>query len=70
MKYGVFSALLITVIWAVLALGQLWTGWLSAEVFTKLTITCGVLVGVIVLVTLVIREYLSEKKLKEDGFID
>ena len=70
MKYGVFSALFISILWGVLAITQLWFEPLSIEVFTKVTITAAILVVIIVIATLVIREYLSDQKLKKDGFID
>ena len=70
MKLGVISSLVIVVAWAALAIAQLWIQPLSAEVFLKISLTAGVLLGLTVLVSLVIREYLSEKKMKKDGFID
>lgn len=70
MKYGVFSALFISILWGVLAIVQLWFEPLSIEVFTKVTVTAAILVVIIVIATLVIREYLSDQKLKKDGFID
>lgn len=70
MKYGVFSALFISILWGVLAIAQLWFEPLSIEVFTKVTVTAATLVVIIVIATLVIREYLSDQKLKKDGFID
>lgn len=70
MKYGVISSLFIAVLWGVLAIIQLWLSPLSAEIFMKITITAVVLMIIIVITTLVIREYLSDKQLKKDGFID
>lgn len=70
MKYAVFSALAISILWALLAIAQLWFSLLSAEVFLKISISAGILVGIIIIATLVVREYLSEKQLKKDGFID
>lgn len=70
MKYGIMSALIISIVWVILALVQLWFNLIDPEVFIKLTISAVILVIIIVIVTLVIREYLSEKKLKKDGFID
>lgn len=70
MKLGVISALAIAVGWGLLALLQLWVQPFSAEIFFKISVTAGILLALIVVVTLVVREYLSEKKLKDDGFID
>lgn len=70
MKYGVISSLTISVLWALLAIVQLWFSVLTSENFMKITISAAILVGVIVVVSLVVREYLSDKKLKKEGFID
>jgi hypothetical protein len=70
MKFGVISALAVTVAWALLALAQLWLAPLSAEVFVRISVTAALIVALIVIVTLVVREYLSEKRLKDQGFID
>ena len=70
MKIGVISSIIIVVAWAILAIAQLWLQPLTAEVFFKISVTAGVLLGLIVLLSLVIREYLSEQKMKDDGFID
>ena len=70
MKYGVFSALIISVLWGILAIAQLWFSPLSSEIFTKVTISAGILVAIIVLSTIVIRQFLTDQKLRKDGFID
>ncbi|RKG50085.1 hypothetical protein D7V64_13210 [Acinetobacter cumulans] len=70
MKYGVFSALIISVLWGILAIAQLWFSPLSSEIFTKVTISAGILVAIIVLSTIVIREFLTDQNLRKDGFID
>ena len=36
----------------------------------KLTLTAAILIVIIVVVTLALKEYGSEKKMKDDGFID
>ncbi len=70
MKYGVFSALIISVLWGILAIAQLWFSPLSSEIFTKVTISAGILVAIIVLSTIVIREFLADQKLRNDAFLD
>lgn len=70
MKYGVGICLSIVVLWAVLALLQLWFSLLSVAVFSKITLSALVIAGVVLLVTLGIREYLSDKALKAKGYID
>ena len=70
MKLGVISALAVTVLWSLLALAQLWFAPLSADLFLRITVSAALVVAVIVIITLVVREYLSEKRLKDQGFID
>jgi hypothetical protein len=69
-KTGILSCLFIGVGWAVLAIVQLWLQPLSADVFLKVSITLGIVLAAIIVVTLVVKEYVSEQKLKKDGFID
>lgn len=70
MKTGIIACLSITVAWALLFVAQLWAPLVSGEVFLKITITAGVAVVLILIITLAIREYLTEKDLKSKGFID
>ena len=70
MKTGVVAALGIALAWAALAVAQLWLSVFSGETFLKLTITAGILVVAIVLVTLAVREYVTNKDLKSRGFMD
>ena len=70
MEYGIFSALNILIYGRCFSIAQLLFKLLSVEVFAKLTLSAEILVVIIVITTLVIREYFSEKKLKKYGFID
>jgi negative regulator of sigma E activity len=58
------------VLYAVLLLLQLWMEVVSWTVFVKLTITAGVLIVVTFGVALLYREYIEEKHMKDDHFID
>lgn len=70
MKTGIIFCSVIGVAWVVLALVQLWFAPLATDVFLKLSVTAGLLFIVALVISLVIREYLSEKKLKDSGHID
>jgi uncharacterized protein (DUF2062 family) len=70
MKIGIIACLSIGVAWALLAITQLWAPVLSGEFFVKITITAGVAIGVILIVALAIREYITDQKLKSKDFID
>lgn len=65
MEYGIFSALNILIYGRCFSIAQLLFKLLCVELFAKLTLTAGILVVIIVITTLVIREYLSEKQLKK-----
>ncbi|MDD3591300.1 MAG: hypothetical protein PHO65_01505 [Sulfurovum sp.] len=58
------------VLYAVLLLLQLWMEVVSWSVFVKLTITAAVLIVVTFGVALLYREYIEEKQMKDDHFID
>jgi len=58
------------VLYALLLLLQLWAEVVSWSVFVKLTITAGVLIVVTFGVALLYREYIEEKRMKDEHFID
>jgi len=70
MKIGAIICLSIFVAWVFMSLLQLWFSILSSNMFWKLTITAGALFVVVLAISLVVREYIADKKLKEDGYID
>lgn len=70
MKAGILACCVIAVAWVSLAIVQLWFAPLIADVFVKLSITAALLFVVVLVISLVIREYLSEKKMKDSGHID
>jgi hypothetical protein len=70
MRTGAIICLVIFVAWVIIALLQLWFDLLSGEIFLKLTLTAGALFVVVLGVSLVVREYIDEKKMKDDGYID
>lgn len=70
MRTGAIICLIIFVTWVLIALLQLWFDLFSGEIFLKLTITAGALFAVVLGVSLVVREYIEEKKMKDDGYID
>lgn len=70
MKIGVGICLTIVVLWTGLALLQLWFSLLAIDVFIKISISAIVVIAAVLLVSLGIREYLTDKDLKAKGFID
>lgn len=70
MKVGSVICLIIFVATALLLVVQLWFTPFDAEVFTKTLITLVVAFVVALGITLVKREYLDEKEMKDSGYID
>jgi hypothetical protein len=70
MKIGIIACLSITIAWVFLAIAQLWFQIVSSDVFLKLSTTAGLVVVIVLVVTLAIREYLTDKEMKSKGFID
>lgn len=52
-----------------LAVVQLWSVWFADELFFKLLFTLGG-VGVLALVLLLCAEWQSERKMRDDGYLD
>lgn len=70
MKFASYIAIAVVALWSLMTLMQLWFTPFSADLYLKLTVTLVLLGGGIVTIALIFREYTSEKKLKEDKFID
>lgn len=70
MKTGSIVCLVLFVATALLVLLQMWFTPLGAEVFTKTVITLVVLFVVALGITLVKKEYVEEKEMKDSGYID
>lgn len=70
MKYGSIICTALFVLGVALSLVQLWFAPLSAELFFKLIVTIGAFFVVALGITLVLREYVSDKEMKKKGYID
>lgn len=70
MKLASIVGLALAILWTVLALLQLWFETFTSETFFKITVTCGILLGLLVVGAIVHREYIRESELKDKGFID
>ena len=57
-------------IYAVMLLIQIWTEAMSWEIFFKWTITAGVIIVVTFGLALLYREYVEEKQMKKDKYLD
>jgi hypothetical protein len=70
MKYGSIVCTLLFVLGVVLSLVQMWFAPFTPELFWKLLITIGSFFVIALGITLVFKEYLSEKEMKDKGYID
>ena len=70
MRTGSIICLIIFIFGAFLALIQLWFSPIDSAIFSKLIVTLGVIFVVVLGITLVRNEYISNKEMKDDGFID
>lgn len=68
-KKGIYSCLGIFVFWILLCLLQIWFDLLSADLFMKITFTLGGVFVALLAVVIVVGQYTSEKKLKDDDFL-
>ncbi|MDO4878856.1 MAG: hypothetical protein Q3966_06130 [Neisseria sp.] len=69
-KLGVYTCLGLFVGWVLLAILQVWFVLFSNEVFLKLTFTMTGLFFAVLAALIVVGQYLSEEKMKDDGFIN
>ena len=69
-KLGVYACLGLFVGWVLLLILQLWFSFIEAELFFKITLTMAGLFVIILAAWRVCSQYFSEKKMKDDGFIN
>ncbi|NLD00124.1 MAG: hypothetical protein GX673_05040 [Gammaproteobacteria bacterium] len=70
MKYGSIVCTLLFILSVILAVVQMWFDIIAADVFWKIQLTLGGFFIIALGVTLVFKEYLSEKELKKKGYLD
>jgi hypothetical protein len=69
-KYGSIVCTILFVLGVALSLIQMWFSPLDTLLFWKLLITIGAFFIIALGISLVFKEYLSEKEMKKKGFID
>lgn len=70
MKLASIITIGILVTWVILAILDMWFDIMPWAVFIKLTITLGLLAVVTLIIAIAKREYVDEKELKKDKYID
>ena len=70
MKLASIITGVILALYAVFLLAQLWGAVVSWNIFIKITITAAVVVVVTLGLAMLYREYIEEKSMKEDKYLD
>jgi len=70
MKFASIITGVILALYAVFLIAQLWGSLVSWVVFTKVTITAAVVVVAVFGLALLYREYIEEKSMKDDNYLD
>lgn len=70
MKVASYTAIVLILIWTVLAVLQLWFDLLDADTFIKITLTFALVIVGSVIAAMIHREYVEEKTLKKDKYLD
>jgi ABC-type nickel/cobalt efflux system permease component RcnA len=70
MKVASIISGVVFAIYAILLLVQVWSEAMSWEVFMKLTVTAAVIIVVTFGLAMLYREYIEEKRMKDDKYID
>lgn len=70
MKYGSIICTVIFFVSVILAVVQMWFSPIESAIFWKIQFTLGAFFVMALIITLVTKEYLSEKEMKDKGYID
>lgn len=70
MKIATIISTILLVIWVILTMVVMWTDELDTTLYIKLSVTIGIIVVATILIALAIKEYGSEKKLKDHNYLD
>jgi len=70
MKIATIISTVLLVIWVILTMVVMWTDALDGSMYIKLSVTMGIVVVATILIALALKEYGSEKKLKDHNYLD
>ena len=70
MKIATIISTILLVIWVILSMIVMWTDELDTTLYIKLSVSMGIVVVATILIALALREYGSEKKLKDHNYLD
>jgi len=70
MKIATIISTVLLVIWVIITMFMMWTDAIDGSMYVKLSITMGIVVVATILIALALKEYGSEKKLKDHNYLD
>ena len=70
MKFGYIISLLLFIAGIVLIIVQMWSSFFEQVLFLKILFTLALLFIMVLLVTLVIRDYFQEREMRNSGYLD
>jgi len=70
MKIATIISTILLVIWVIITMAMIWTDAIDGSMYIKLSITMGIVVVAAILIALALKEYGSEKKLKDHNYLD
>ncbi len=70
MKIATIVSSVLLVLWVILTMVVMWTDALDNSIYVKLSVTMGIVAIATILIALALREYGSEKKLKDHNYLD
>ena len=70
MKIATIISTILLVIWVILTMIVMWSDELDGTLYVKLSVTIGIVVVATILIALALREYGTEKKLKDHNYLD
>ena len=70
MKAATIISTILLVIWVILTMVMMWTDALDGSMYVKLSVTMGIVVVATILIALALKEYGTEKKLKDHNYLD
>ena len=70
MKIATIISTVLLVLWVILTMLVMWTDVLDSSMYIKLSVTMGIVVVATILIAIALREYGTEKKLKDHNYLD
>lgn len=70
MKIATIISSVLLVLWVIMTMAIMWTDTIDSSMYIKLSITMGIMAVASILIAIALREYGTEKKLKDHNYLD